>query len=185
MKKYLELGFVIKIVCTLSHGNASVERIFSVRNLIIQSNMTTESLNSRRIIKDHMSSRNLKSDSLAISNELVLSVKSSRLKYEQLKQLNRDQDKLGKKNDQLEILNSEIKDINAKMEQLVKINQQLDNEFETFVFEAERLPQSAPILLSKAIAMKRKCKENKENKEDIKKLEGAIKVLGEKRQKLE
>ena len=44
-------------------------------------------------------------------------MKSSHLKYEQLKQLNRDQDKLGKKNDQLEILNSEIKDINAKMEQ--------------------------------------------------------------------
>ena len=121
-----------------------------------------------------MSSRNLKADSFAISNELVLSLKSSRLKYEQLKQLNRDQDKLGMKNDQLEILNSEIKDINAKMEQLVKINQQLDNEFETFVFEAERLPQNAHILLSKATAMKRKCKENKE---DIKKLEGAIKVL--------
>ena len=67
------------------------------------------------------------------------------------------------------------------MEQLVKINKELDNEFETFVFEAESCPENAKMLLSKATAMTRKCNENKEG---INTFEGALKVMEEKLQKL-
>ena len=49
------------------------------------------------------------------------------------------------------------------MEQLVKINKELDNEFETFVLEAESCSENAKMLLLKATAMKHKCNE----KEDI------------------
>ena len=53
-----------------------------------------------------------------------------------------------------------MKETNSKIEQLIKINDDLDNKFKTFVFEAEKSPQNAPLLLTKATAMMHKCVEN-------------------------
>ena len=36
-----------------------------------------------------------------------------------------------------------MKETNSKIEQLIKINDRPDNEFKTFVFEAEKYPQNA------------------------------------------
>ena len=80
-----------------------------------------------------------------------------------------------KQNDQLQILTSKLKETNSKIEQLIKINEKLDNKFKTFVIEAEKSPQNESLLSTKATAIKRKCKENKE------KLEGVLKVLEQKR----
>ena len=68
-----------------------------------------------------------------------------------------------------------MKETNSKIEQLIKINNDLDNKFKAFVFEAEKSPQNAS-LLAKATAMKHKCVENK----DVKKLEGVLKLLEQK-----
>ena len=70
-----------------------------------------------------------------------------------------------------------MKETNSNSEELIIINDELDNEFKTFVFEGEKSPQNASLLLTKATAMKRKCKENK----DVKKLEGVLKLLKERR----
>ena len=69
-----------------------------------------------------------------------------------------------KQNDQLQILTNEMKETKSKGEQLIKINDELDNKFKTFVFEGEMSPQNASTLLTKATAIKRKCKENKDVK---------------------
>ena len=76
---------MLKFVCILSHGQASVERSFSFRNVIFEQSLTTESLNAQRIILDHMISNDLKSESITITAKLILAVKASRLKYEQAK----------------------------------------------------------------------------------------------------
>ena len=68
---------------------------------------------------------------------------------------------------------------NSKIEQLIKIDGKLDNEFNTFVFEAEKSPQNASLLLAKATGIKLKCKENKKK---VKKLDGVLKLLEQKRQ---
>ena len=65
--KYTSFVFMLKFVCILSHGQASVERSFSFRNVILEENLTTESLNAQRIVLDHMISNDLKPESITIT----------------------------------------------------------------------------------------------------------------------
>ena len=62
--KYTSFASILKFVCILSHGQASVERSFSFRNVILEENLTTESLNAQRIVLDHMISNDLKPESI-------------------------------------------------------------------------------------------------------------------------
>ena len=53
IQKYGELSFVPRLILTLSHGQASVERGFNINNAILETNMLPESLVSKRIVRDH------------------------------------------------------------------------------------------------------------------------------------
>ena len=59
-EKYPEFCSVIKIVLTLSHGQADVERSFSLNNAVLQSNMKEDSVVSKCLMQDHLVSNNLK-----------------------------------------------------------------------------------------------------------------------------
>ena len=82
-----------------------------------------------------------------------------------------------KRNHNLEIINEEIADVAAKAENLLKVNEHLDKEFEDFVYEANKNLESASVQVSKATALKSKSNEN------FKKLEETINVLEEKQKK--
>ena len=81
----------------------------------------------------------------------------------------------------MEIINEEIADVKAKAENLSKVNEHLDKEFEDFVYEADKNPERASLLVLKATVLTRK---SNENKNDLKKLQETIKVFEEKRKKL-
>ena len=81
----------------------------------------------------------------------------------------------------MEIINEEIADVKAKTENLSKVNEHLDKEFEDFIFETDKNLERASLLVLQATTLKRK---SIENKDDLKKLEQTIKVLEEKRKKL-
>ena len=181
VKKYPELSFVLKVVFVLSHGQAAVERGFNLRDQSLKENISAESLNAHRIITDHMISCNVKPETIDISNKLLLCAKSSRVKYEEAKKQNREKEESETRNHNLVIINEEIADVKAKAENLSKVNEHLDKEFEDFVYEADKNLERASLLVSKATALKRK---SNENKNDLKKLEETIKVLEEKRKKL-
>ena len=68
----------------------------------------------------------------------------------------------------MEIINEEIADVKPKAENLSKVNEHLDKEFEDFVYEADKNLERASLLLSKATALKKK---SNEKKNDMKKLE--------------
>ena len=62
----------------MSHGQATVERGFSVNGKLLSENLHTESLISQRHIHDHMRSYDLQADDLDITHELLDSVSSAR-----------------------------------------------------------------------------------------------------------
>ena len=53
-KRFPKLSVLMKIVCTLSHGQASVERGFSFNKGLAEVNLAEKSLVSRRMISDYM-----------------------------------------------------------------------------------------------------------------------------------
>ena len=127
-----------------------------------------------------MISCNVKPERTYISNKLLLSGNSSRVKYE-TKKKKREKEESETRNHNLETIKKEIPDVKAKAENLSKVNEHLDKEFEDFVFEDHKNPERASLLVLKATALKRK---SNENKNDLKKLEETTKVLEEKQKKL-
>ena len=127
-----------------------------------------------------MISCNVKPERTYISNKLLLSGNSSRVKYE-TKKKKREKEERETRNHNLETINKEIPDVKAKAENLSKVNEHLDKEFEDFVYEDHKNPERASLLVLKATALKRK---SNENKNDLKKLEETTKVLEEKQKKL-
>ena len=128
-----------------------------------------------------MISCNVKPETIDISNKTLLSAKSSRVKYEEAMKQNHEKEESETRNHNLEIRNEEIADVKAKTENLSKVNEHLDKEFEDFIFETDKNLERASLLVLKATTLKRK---SIENKNDLKKLEQTIKVLEEKRKKL-
>ena len=80
--KYKELSFILKLLLTMSHGQAAAERGFSHNNAILKTNLSPETVVSKRMIKDHMLSFNLKPHTIEITNPLTVAFKSSRRRYE-------------------------------------------------------------------------------------------------------
>ena len=103
VKKYPELSFVLKFVIVLSHGQVAVERGFSLRDQSLKENISAESLNAHRIIAYHIISGNVKPETIDISNKLLLSAKSSRVKYEEAKKQNPENEESGTRNHNLEM----------------------------------------------------------------------------------
>ena len=68
--KYPKFFSVIKIVLTLSHGQADVEQGFSLKNAVLQSNIKHDSVVSKCLIQDHLVSNNLKPHTMEINSQL-------------------------------------------------------------------------------------------------------------------
>ena len=68
----------------LNHGQASVERGYSLRNATLKDNISELSLNSKHLITDHILSNDLRSETIKIST-LLVAFKSARTKYEEVK----------------------------------------------------------------------------------------------------
>ena len=82
VSKYKDLSFVVKLILTLSHGQTSVERGFSLNANIMKTNMSPESLTAKRIIKGHMLANRLKPHIIEITKPIVQAFRSGRQKYE-------------------------------------------------------------------------------------------------------
>ena len=77
-----ELNFFLKMMFTVSHGNTSVERGFSVNNLILANNMKAETIIAHCFIKGYMIANEFSSHTFEINNDLILSVKKARGRYQ-------------------------------------------------------------------------------------------------------
>ena len=71
-----ELASILKIVLSLSHGQASVGRSCSVNNTILKDKMKCESIIARKTIIDHM--KGLKAHTVSLTKDLLRSEKLSR-----------------------------------------------------------------------------------------------------------
>ena len=97
-ESFPKLVTVVKLLLLLSHGQASVERGFSVNKETIADNVSQKTLVGRRVICDHVCTVGGVLN-VSITKELMQSVSSSRKKYEQHLKQNK-QEKKTKERDQ-------------------------------------------------------------------------------------
>ena len=81
-KIYKELSSVITIILALSHGQAAVERSFSLGNSFIVDNTSEKSIRNKKLIKDHMVANNLSPSTNHITKEMYSDYKAAQVKYE-------------------------------------------------------------------------------------------------------
>ena len=82
IKKYVNVAFIIRMVLTLSHGQAAVERSFSVNKSVVDVIMKEESIVACKNIKDHMLSNDIQPYMIEISNKMINFYPWARQKYE-------------------------------------------------------------------------------------------------------
>ena len=73
---------LVKIVLTLSNGQASVECSFTFNKSVLNYNITEDSIVAKKAIRDHMLSNGLEPQSIVISNQLVWFVSGACQKYQ-------------------------------------------------------------------------------------------------------
>ena len=184
IKQYPNLARVVKLVLTLSHGQASVERQFSVNNSVLDVNMKEDSIVARKLIRDHMLAHSLTPESFTITKPLITSCVNAHRKYqEHLKTVQKTAEQEKASND-MKILLEEINATQASRDKLIKTSTSLDNEFVSCVQQAESVKDMSQIstLISKANALKRR---SDELRQDASKLDEAIELLKAKKRKLQ
>ena len=82
-KKFDILSKVYILIFCLSHGQSTVERGFSANKEYIKKNQSENCLVSLRIIHNHLTSKKVTASSITITADLIKSVRSARLRYEQ------------------------------------------------------------------------------------------------------
>ena len=137
IEKYKELSFLVKILLTLSHGQASVERSFSLNKSVLNHNISEDSIVAKKAIRDHMLSNGLEPQSIVISNELIRCVSGARQKYQDYLTQRKDEEKQLKLDQQKSTLLKEIDEVTSKRDQLDRIHASLEADYVKFVEMAE------------------------------------------------
>ena len=121
MEKYKDLSFLLKIVLGRSHGQAAVERSFSLGNSLLNYNMSEDSIKAKKVIKDQMLSNGLEPHTIHISNQLIRSVATARQKYQTFLKNSREEKRSKKINDQKSVVRKELAEVILKRDQLNKV----------------------------------------------------------------
>lgn len=138
----------------LSHGQATVERGFSVNKELVVENQQLQSLVARRIIKDHINF--VKGvDKVDISHSMIVSVRGARARYMNdltMKREKQEQDKKAQKRkaeeDKLSDMQNDCKRLKTDIEQLTANSKKMYDKSEStrsvsFVTQGNALRRSA------------------------------------------
>ena len=113
--EYEQMWCVFKLLSCLSHGQASVERGFSVNSNLLVENMHEDSLIAQRIVHDHVKSLKLEAYEVKVTKTCLDNANSARRRYfDALKQKSvsnqrsERQTKIDSINEEINLVNQEI-----------------------------------------------------------------------------
>lgn len=163
-----ELWKVVKLLLTLSHGQATVERGFSSNKEVMVENLAQHSLVAQQVICDHMRSVGGVLN-VAFSKELLLSAASARQRYHAVLDEKKRENEATRRSERKRSLLEEISTLKEK-------KRRLESDFEALKRSADDYAEKAEssgklTLIAKSNGMRRTAREKEEQ---IKSLEGEI-----------
>ena len=129
VQKYDQVSFVLRLLLTLSHGQAAIERGFSHNSFLLKTNMSPETVIAKRLIKDHMLSNDLKPHNIDISKSMVKAFRSAHGKYQMHLEDQRQKRISTEAETKAMHLSNEIETLKGKVEQMSKGVAMMDAEF--------------------------------------------------------
>ena len=147
LSHYSALVEIFKFIRILSHGQAAIERGFSVNKNVLVENLVEETLIGQRIVLDHIRMNNYNPNTVPLTRELLVSARNSHSADTQ-KLVEREKEELkNKTNQQLESISNEILALNQKKNLLQNTIAGLKKDNNMMVFEAERQSKLVRITL--------------------------------------
>ena len=177
-KEYVDMWTVCRIIFSLSHGQAAVERGFSVNKCMLQENLQEQSLTAMRLVYDHMqdvfASQGISLHQYKILKELMSSCRKSHSKYLMYLEDEKKMTKLSEKDVKRKMIHEEIATVKRKKAEIESCITSLNKDVVKYSLEAEQ--KSDMSLLTRANSF-RKTVEEKEKLAHL--LNDAVKKLSE------
>ena len=138
LSDYSEFGNILELVFVLSHGQADIERGFSLNKNHLKQNMEALTITSRCKIQDYILCNKIKLNTYTIPSKMLESVQLLRKKYEVYLQENKSKIKQDEKHKQIALIEEHVGRINERIELVNKTVSLLDDEFILPVEKAEK-----------------------------------------------
>ena len=162
IEKYTKLWNVVQLLLLLSHGQASVEREFSVNKEIATSNLMEHNLIARRVIKDHVQSVGVLKQ-LLISKELLQSVQNARHQYHAHFESQKAQKEVEKKSVKRKFVEENIGNLRKKM-------MLIESDINLLLADADKASELKSVPhITKANAVHRKAKDKEDELKVVRK----------------
>ena len=163
------MSFALRLLLTLSHGQAAIEPGFSHSSFLLKTNMSPETVIAKRLIKDHMLSNDLKPHNINISKSMVKAFKSAHGKYKMHLEDQRQKRISMEAQTKAMHFSNEIETLKGKVEQMLKGVAIMNAEFFECVEVAEKKNDISFVIKGNALISK-----SDQTKEDTLKLENQI-----------
>ena len=153
------------IICSMSHGQACIERGFSVNTEVLDPNMEELSLKSQRLIYDQILASEVKVHELKITKDLVKECKLAHRRYTEHLSARKDNQKAEENSLKRKSIDKEIVLVNKKKQEVEDTIRDLKTDVDTLGYEAEK--EENMTLLTKANAFRLAAKEKEETLKNL------------------
>ena len=163
--KYAKLWEVFLIIFTLCHGQAAVERGFSINNELMVENMKEESLIASRFVYDTVKSSAVHFSEIRLNRRLKRNVRVVRMRYQLHLQ---DQRKLtveSEKDRKRKAIQDEIRAVESERKLSKESIASMSQEADALAVQAEK--KHSFILLAKSNAFRQKMHESESNEQSL------------------
>ena len=175
-KTYTKLWKVMKLVFVLSHGQADIERGFSVNKDILSCNMGEDTVTAYRFIFDGVQALGCNIHDIVVTKKMLESCRMARNRYKIFLDQQKEQKKTSEKEQHAQKLKEEVASCRKKQQSLETESAQLLDKADLLCDEAETKHRWN--LLMEANALRVKGKQKRKAAEDAKLLtEEAVKKL--------
>ena len=170
--KYKNCWEVFKLIFTLSHGQASVERGFSINKELLTENLQEVSIVSQRTVYDYMMELGKPVHEIPLTNDLIKSCKLAHSRYSNALELRKSKNKEEEKSRKRKLKLEEIAEVKEKKQALLSCINSLEIDIESYSIAAEK--ENDLSLLTKANSFRVTVKSKRET---LSVLDGALQKL--------
>ena len=136
--RYEVLSFILKSNFTVSHGQASMERGFSLNNSVNQTNIAPETISSKHLIKDYILANKITVDNVNITRDMIKAYTKLHMLYVQHLEEEKKKKLLSEAEVQASAISSDIDLLPQKCKQIKSAMQMMNDEFVECIKLAEQ-----------------------------------------------
>ena len=163
----VQLWPVVKMLLLLSHGQASMERGFSINNTVADVNMSASNLIARRLVKDHVNAIG-GLENMTITKELMAHARVARSRYQASLLEKQQSKKQSQKNEKRKLQEEEVSHLREKTRKTEEEIKSLHETADDLAKKAEDL--SKMVLLTQSNSLRKTAHEKENSLKQVEKL---------------